>query len=79
MSRKTITETAKDALKTVNEVASSAALKGVEGGEAVANAAKSTLAGSSSSLSGTADQLKGSAKKLKGEAESKVEEIKQKS
>lgn len=33
MQRKTITETAKDALKAVNDVASKAALKGVEGTE----------------------------------------------
>ncbi|CCG82571.1 protein of unknown function [Taphrina deformans PYCC 5710] len=78
LQRKTITDAAKDVLKPVNDVASAAALKGVEGVEAVSNAAKSTIAGSSKTAEGTLDNAKGELKKAQGEAQSKAEELKQK-
>jgi len=66
LQRKTITDTAKDALTTVNEVASNAALKGVEATESVTNAAKATVAGSTKYAEGVADQVKGEASKASG-------------
>lgn len=82
IARKSITDTAKDALKTVNDVASRAALKGVEGTEKVTEAAKSTVAGtvagSGKTAEGMMDKAKGEAKKMQGQAESKAEEVKQK-
>lgn len=58
------------------DVASKAALKGVEGAEALRDGAAAATAGLSSKSEGTADKLKGEAKQLKGEAESKAEEVK---
>jgi len=77
--RKSVTETLKEPLKKVDRMVSNAAVKGIEKGEQVTQAAKSTLSSESKTASGEASRLSseasGKASELAGEAKGKVSEV----
>ncbi|KAF2815072.1 uncharacterized protein BDZ99DRAFT_459017 [Mytilinidion resinicola] len=77
--RKSVTETLKEPLKKVDRIVSDAAVKGIETGEKVTEAAKSTIGSKSSEASGEASKLgseaSGKSSELTGEAKGKASEL----
>jgi len=69
---RSITDSTKDAIKTIDRAAGTAALKGIETGEAIAGAARQTVSGATARAekmgSGVAGKAKGTAAKAGGKA-----------
>ncbi|PUU83516.1 hypothetical protein B9Z19DRAFT_1105157 [Tuber borchii] len=69
---RTITDSAKDAVKTIDRAAGTAALKGIQTGEAIAETAKRTVSGATERAEGVGGEVAGKAKGTAAEAAGKA-------
>ncbi|KAG0127754.1 hypothetical protein HOY82DRAFT_63491 [Tuber indicum] len=72
---RSIADSAKEAVKTIDRVAGNAALKGIETGEAIAGAAKQTVSGTTARARGVGSGVAGKAKSTAAEAAGKAREV----